>query len=119
MRIEGGGAVCPADLAARLEAAPEAEVEALRAALPDGCSVLRVDLPRGARFVGFRYEATGETGAADCMPNRPCPAGGCRFPGDPVIRRSAERTTVLARFESTSAAARTGALTVYYTVGKR
>lgn len=81
--------------------------------------MLRVDLPRGARFVGFRYEATGETGAADCMPSRPCPAAGCRFPGDPVLRRGAERTTVLALFESTSAAPRIGALTVYYTLGKR
>lgn len=96
-----------------------AELEGLRSTLAAGCAVLRVDLPRGTRFVGFRYEATGEQGAADCFPNRPCPAGACRFPGDPVIRRDGDRTTVLTPFESTAAAARVGALTVYYAQGKR
>lgn len=117
--LEGGGAGCPGDLRSRLETAPIGELEGLRSGLPVGCALLRVDLPRGMRFVGFRYEATGEKGAADCFPNRPCPAGDCRFAGDPVLRREGDRTTVLGLFESTAAAARGAALTVYYTPAKR
>jgi len=117
VRLEAGG-TCPADLRARLETAFVGDLESLRASLPAGCALLRVDLPRGTRFVGFRYEATGERTPADCLPGRPCPAGECRFPGDPVIKRG-ESTAVLALFESNAAAARTGALTVYYTAGKR
>ncbi len=92
----------------------------LRAALPAGCALLRVELPRGTRYVGFRYEATGERRRADCLPNRPCPAGECRFPGDPVVRREGDRTTVLAWFEVDRRPPRARrSLTVYYAPGRR
>jgi hypothetical protein len=117
--VAAGGAACPADLRARLEAAPIAELEAVRATLPGGCALLRVELPRGTRFVGFRYEATGERGAADCLPGRPCPAGECRFPDDPVVRREGDRTTVLAWFEATGAGPRSAVVTVYHAPGRR
>jgi hypothetical protein len=117
--VVGGGAACPADLRARLEAAPVAEIEAARSALPAGCALLRVDLPRGTRYIGFRYEATGERAAADCLPGRPCPVGECRFPGDPVVKRDGDRTTVLAWFEATGAAPRSAVLTVSHASGRR
>jgi hypothetical protein len=117
-RLPGGGAGCPADLAQRLSAAPLAELQAVAAAAPAGCAVLRVDL-RNVRYTGFRYEAAGEKGAEDCFPGRPCPAGECRFVGEPVLRRDGDRTIVLALFESTGAAPRTGALTVYGSTAKR
>lgn len=117
--VSAGGGACPDDLRARLTAAPLAEVESVRAALPASCALLRVDLPRGTRYVGFRYEATGATGAADCFPNRPCPAGDCRFPGDPVVKREGDRIVVLAWFESSAAAPRGAALTAYFAPGRR
>lgn len=117
--VAAGGAPCPQDLRARLSAATAAEVEGVRAALPASCALLRVDLPRGTRYVGFRYEASGEQGAADCFPNRPCPAGNCRFPGDPVVRREGDRTVVFTWFESSAAAPRGAAFTVYYAQGRR
>jgi len=115
-RFGGGPEGCPADLSARLGSVDAAELDALVAGLPSGCSVLRIDLPKGKRYTGFRYEASTGANAADCLANQECPAGGCRFVGPPVLRRHDDGTTVLALFESK--AARTAALTAYFREGR-
>jgi hypothetical protein len=111
---------CGEELRARLTAAALDEIEGLIGALPPGCSVLRVDVPKGMRFLGFRYEA-GAPGvrSSDCFPDRPCSAGGCRFAGNPILKREGDATIALAIFEVDGAEARTGGLTVYYSAGAR
>jgi len=110
--ISGGGG-CPANLAGELASRALADLPDLIADLPAGCAVLQVELPERGRFVGFRFEAGGPVGAAaDCLAGRDCPAGACRFPVEPVIRRRGERTTLLAIFESRQT--RRGGFTVYW-----
>jgi hypothetical protein len=111
--IAAGGGSCPAGLRERMAAMSRAEIPTLAAALPGGCAVMVVDLPANARYVGFRFEAAGGNGRSeDCLPGRECPAGGCRFPTEPVIRDEGGTTWLLALFES--AATRRGGFTVYW-----
>lgn len=115
--VGAGGAACPAELAARLKVAATPELTAVAQALPAGCSLLRVELPRGARYTGFRYEAEGPNGRAeDCLPGKPCPAGASRFVGEPIVRREGDVTTVVGLFEATGE--RRGTLTVYWSRSK-
>lgn len=84
-----------------------------------GCRVAAVELPAGARFTGFRYEAQSAGVAADCLPGRDCPAGGCRFPNEPVLRVEGQRTTLLVAFESTAPDLRRAVVAGYWTYNKR
>ena len=88
------------------------------AALGDGCHLVKVDLPRNARFVGYRYEVQDGGGqGSDCMAGKDCPAGG-RWPLDPVLRRDgAGITTVATAFENRGDRERHAVLTVYFTEG--
>lgn len=107
------GVACAPELAARLGVLLATELEALVASVGGGCAILRIDLPAGARYTGFRYEAAEPSASgADCLPGRDCPAGECRFVGEPIVRRAGDATTVFALFSSS--AARRGALTVYW-----
>ena len=120
VRLSTGGG-CGDELRARFAGATGAELERLLTSpLPAGCAVLRIDVTKGYRYLGFRYEA-GAPGArsADCFPDRPCAGGGCRFVGEPILRRAGETTTVLAIFEVAGGEPRTGGLTVYYAAGRR
>ena len=121
--IEGGAAVgCPADLAARLrsvELSAVAELSRELAAEGVGCRVIAIELPAGARFTGFRYEAQSAGLAADCLPGRGCPAGGCRFPNEPVLRQDGQRTVLLVAFESTDPELRRAVVAGYSTYNKR
>jgi hypothetical protein len=115
--IAAGGTACPADLAARLGRAPLGEALAASFTLSLGCSVLRVELPRGAKYTGFRYEAEGPNGRAeDCLVGKGCPAGSSRFVGEPIVRREGDVTTVIGLFEAS--ADRRGTLTVYWSRAK-
>lgn len=88
------------------------------AALPEGCSVLRLTLPAGSRYTGYRYEVQDRSGSVDCMAGRDCPGGG-RWPADPALARAAAGTTVSAAFENLGAGDdRRAVLTVYYTAGE-
>ena len=88
------------------------------AALPEGCSVLRLTLPAGSRYTGYRYEVQDRSGSVDCMAGRNCPGGG-RWPADPALVRAAAGTTVSAAFENLGAGDdRRAVLTVYYTAGE-
>jgi hypothetical protein len=113
VEIAAGGGRCPAELAARLATASRAELALLAGELPAGCALLTVELPANARYSGFRYEAAGGNGRSeDCLAGRACPAGGCSFPIEPVVRREGNATLVLALFESD--AARRAGFTVYW-----
>ena len=85
-----------------------ASIPAVGQLLRDG-----LDLPAGARFTGFRYEATGGAVTADCLPGRECPAGSARFPFEPVIRKEGGRTILLVGFESTASAPRKAVVAGY------
>ena len=88
------------------------------AALPEGCSVLRLTLPAGSRYTGYRYEIQDRSGSVDCMAGRDCPGGG-RWPADPALARATSGTTVSAAFENLGAGDdRRAVLTVYYTAGE-
>ena len=118
----GGGATsgCPADLRQRLEAvALSGDFDALSSEIGAGCRAIRVDLPAGARFTGFRYEASSRGVVADCMPGRDCPAGAARFPFEPVIRKEGGRTTLLVGFESTAADWRNALVAGYWSLAKK
>jgi hypothetical protein len=109
--VAGGGS-CPADLRARLEAAPTAAWREIAVALPAGCALLAIELSSADRYTGFRYEASSSRGRVeDCRPGRDCTAGECRFLGDPLLRSVGGRTLVAAIFES--AAERSASFVVY------
>jgi hypothetical protein len=121
--IEGGAtAGCPADIGARLKNVDLEAVATLSSELAAGgagCRVIVVELPAGARFTGFRYEAQSAGLAADCLPGRGCPSGGCRFPNEPVLRQDGKRTVLLVAFESTAADMRRAVVAGYSTYSKR
>ena len=72
------------------------------------------------RLVGkVRYEAAGGAVTADCLPGRECPAGGARFPIEPVIRREGGRTILLVAFESTAAEARAAVVAAYFSFTRK
>lgn len=88
------------------------------AAMGDGCHLLKIDLPKNARFVGYRYEVQAGGGqGSDCLAGKDCSAGG-RWPLDPVLRRDgAGTTTVATAFENRGDRERRAVLTVYFTEG--
>lgn len=102
-----------------VELSAVAELSAGLAASGAGCRVIAVELPAGARFTGYRYEAQSAGVAADCLPGRGCPAGGCRFPIEPVLRVEGNRTTLLVAFESTAPDLRRAVVAGYSTYNKR
>ncbi|HEX3127419.1 MAG TPA: hypothetical protein VH394_08820 [Thermoanaerobaculia bacterium] len=86
-------------------------------AMGDGCHLVKIDLPKNARFVGYRYEVESGGQASDCLAGKDCPAGG-RWPLDPVLRRDgAGTTTVATAFENRGDRERRAVLTVYFTEG--
>jgi hypothetical protein len=87
------------------------------AALGAGCHLLRIELPRNARYVGYRYEVQEGDQSTDCMAGKDCPAGG-RWPLDPVLRRDgAGNTTLATAFENLAGRERRAVLTVYFKEG--
>ncbi|MCB1009995.1 MAG: hypothetical protein KDB94_14010, partial [Acidobacteria bacterium] len=118
VRVDSSGG-CGDAVRAQLATATTA-AEALAIELPAGCAVLAVEVPKGMRYLGFRYEAgTPGTRSEDCFPDRPCSVGGCRFVGNPILARDGSATTVFALFEVDGGAPRTGGLTIYYAAGRR
>lgn len=109
----GGGNGC-GDVASRLQAGE------VPAGLPDGCHVLRIAVPSGGRYLGYRFEVQDGGATLDCLAGQDCPRSTGRWPADPVLVRNSGGTVVLAPFEAGPAdRERRAVLTVYYTTGKR
>jgi hypothetical protein len=107
----GGGSGC-GEIAAQLKSG------AVPAGLPGGCHVLRIALPAGARYTGYRFEVQDRGDSLDCLAGQACPQGTGRWPINPVLIRNPEGTVVLAPFESGPAEReRRAVLTVYFTTG--
>lgn len=84
---------------------------------PEGgsCQVLAILLPRGVRYLGYRYEAEDNRQTGDCGADADCTIGEARWRGHPTLERRADGTLVIAGFENRSAQApRIGRLTAYF-----
>lgn len=109
----GGGSGC-GDIGSRLQGGE------VPSDLPAGCHVLRVTVPAGARYLGYRFEVQDGGATFDCLARQDCPQGTGRWPADPVLVRGSGGTIVLAPFEAGPAGReRRAVLTVYFTTGKR
>lgn len=84
-------------------------------ALPAGCGVLRLTLPPGSRYTGYRYEVQENGESFDCRAGQDCPVGACRWPLNPALRRLPEGAAVAAGFENLASDRSCRAVfTVYY-----
>jgi hypothetical protein len=80
--------------------------------------VLRIALPAGARYTGYRFDLQDGSETRDCLAGRDCTGGGGRWPVNPVLVRDASGTVILAPFESgTTERDRRAVLTVYFLTG--
>lgn len=87
--------------------------------LPAGCHVLRLTLPAGAKYSGYRYEIQDGRDSFDCPAGRDCPGSAGRWPVDPIVVKDPQGTIVLAPFESgTAQSERRAVLTVYFKPGR-
>ena len=87
--------------------------------LPSGCRMLRLELPPGSRYIGYRYEVQDTAGGgapASCEAGKDCPSGDARWPMDPLmIRDGTGKTIVSTAFENRSAdRERRAVLTVFF-----
>lgn len=110
--VPPGTTPCGEGLENRLSERDAAKAEA---GLPPSCRLLRIILPPGARFTGYRYEVEDGGASRDCRAGADCPVGASRFPLDPGIRRGPTGTAFTAAFENTSPdRARRAIFTVYF-----
>jgi hypothetical protein len=88
--------------------------------LPAGCRVLRVSLPAGTHYTGYRYEIQEGGDGLDCQAGKDCPGGG-RWPLEPALTKSTAGTTIAAAFEGGPGVTRErhAVLTVYYAMQGR
>jgi hypothetical protein len=79
------------------------------------CQVVAVVLPPGAKYTGYLYEATDETGSGSCAAGGECEIGACAWAGHPEIVRSTGSTVVYGVFRNASPdLPRRARLTVYF-----
>lgn len=99
-----------------LEDTPRDEIENLLDPDADAsCRWVGVVLPKGARFIGFRFEAADASHLGDCLPNRECAIGRCTWVSAPRVERGASATVVHALFvNQASDRPRRGRLTAYF-----
>lgn len=110
----GGGAGCGGSIAAQLQGGQ------VPSGLPAGCHVLRIALPAGARYTGYRFEIQDGRDSLDCLSGRECPQSTGRWPIDPVLVKDPKGTIILAPFEAgTAQRERRAILTVYFSGGRR
>ena len=108
----GGGSGCGTDIAAQLA---NGEVPS---GLPADCHVLRIALPAGTRYTGYRYEVQAGGDSLDCLAGQSCPQSTGRWPINPVLIRKPIGTVVLAPFEAGPAEReRRAVFTAYFTTG--
>lgn len=63
-----------------------------------GCRLLALVLPPGARFLGYRYEASDASGSGDCLAGQDCAIGGCGFPAHAAVARGPQATLIWTLF---------------------
>jgi len=108
----GGSSGCGGDIAAQLA---NGEIPS---GLPAGCHVLRIALPAGTRYTGYRYEVQVGGDSLDCLAGQSCPQSTGRWPINPVLLRKSEGTVILAPFEAGPAdRERRAVFTAYFTAG--
>lgn len=106
----GFGLGLPAASAAALQAALAAVVPSSAA-----CRLLAVTLPAGAKYLGYRYDASDTTGSGDCMRGQECPIKRCGFAEHAAIEHGANGSVVWVLFENRDVErARRAELVVYY-----
>jgi hypothetical protein len=108
----GGGSGCGTDIATQLQTG------AIPSGLPADCHVLRIALPAGARYTGYRFEVQTGGDSLDCLAGQNCPQSTGRWPINPVLLRQPEGTIILAPFEAgPSGRERRAVFTAYFTTG--
>jgi hypothetical protein len=96
-------------------ALPESLAELLR---DHSCRLMAVVLPRGARFAGFRLQATDAGGNGDCSAGRSCPIGDAEWLFEPSDIEEGGATIVFSVFRNAAATVtRTATMTVYFAPG--
>lgn len=96
-------------------ARPAVTAKATQLADPSSaCQSIIAFLPKGARFVGYRYEVRDRQGEGDCLGNQECGIGNARWLGNPIIRRTPEATVVYGIFLNEADLRRSAQLTVYF-----
>jgi hypothetical protein len=79
------------------------------------CQLVGVVLPADASFTGYRYEARDGSGSGDCVGDRECVIGACRWRGHPVVKQASGATVVYGLFDNQARDRRRVArLTVYF-----
>jgi hypothetical protein len=108
----GGAGSCGPEIAERLRGGE------VPADLPPGCHVLKLAVPAGQRYTGYRFEVQDGNQSLDCLAGKDCPGGTGRWPMDPVLVRNPEGTVVLAPFEAGPAGRERRAVFTIYLAGK-
>lgn len=93
-----------------------AELRSAWESAPGACTDLVGVLPRGSRFIGFRYQAADAGGReGDCFGTDPCAIGEARFTSLPEIERTATVTVVHSSFFNASQSReRRATMTLYF-----
>jgi hypothetical protein len=98
--------------------APTAIDPALAGVASDGgsaCRLLAVTLPAGAKYLGYRYDASDSGASADCMQGKECPIGRAAFAEHAAVEHGPNGSVVWVLFENRDQQrARRAELVVYY-----
>lgn len=114
-----GAEGCPPEAVSRFAAVGAEQWATGAETLPLPCAALLLDLPAGARFTGYRYEAAAEGRYQDCPAGRDCPGLSCSWAGDPLVVRAASGTRLAALFGNRAERPRRARFTAYFKEGKR
>jgi hypothetical protein len=104
-----------AEVLGRLETAGGPAMTLPVGAAEGSCAVVVAVLPQEARYLGYRFDASDETGAGDCLAGDDCPIGQARWLEHPGLLRTGSLQIVYGAFENRHPQRqRTARLTVYY-----
>ena len=73
-----------------------------RELLSGACRLVAIVLPEGARFTGYRFQASDDSDGGDCLADQECAIGSARWLFDPGIARSAGPTVGFSVFDNRS-----------------
>ena len=66
------------------------------------CQLVALLLPKGARYIGYQFEAADAADRASCLAGKDCLDGRGRWLADPVVEKGAAATVIYATFENRS-----------------